>query len=94
MKTAPTLSNVSKTAMINTKAKKGQHVRWEVQRGQCIPASKGMLDDFTHLGVLGVPDMEFILTVLPTATFRPTGSGRWCRLNEFDEFKAALAERL
>ena len=92
MKTAPT--NVTETAMISTTARKGQHVRFDVEMGRCIPPSRAMLRDFTHLGVLGVPDMEFILSVLPTATFRATRSGRFARLNEFDEFKAALAERL
>ena len=94
MKTAPTLSNASKYAMINTTAKKGQHVRWEVKLGRCIPPSKAMLKDFTHLDVLGKPDMDFIRSVLPTATFRPTKSGQFARLNEFDAFKAALAEKL
>ena len=88
------LSKVTETAMINTTARKGQHVRFTVELGRCIPTSKAMLRDFTHLDVLGKPDMDFIRSVLPTATFRPTKSGQFARLNEFDAFKAALAEKL
>lgn len=88
------LNKVTETAMINTTARKGQHVRFTVQIGRCIPPSKAMLKDFTHLNVLGKPDMAFIRSVLPTATFRPTKSGQFARLNEFDAFKAALAEKL
>ena len=87
------LNKVTEAAMINTKARKGQHVRFIVEMGRCIPPSKAMLKKFTHLDVLGKPDMDFILSVLPTATFRPTKSGQFARLNEFDSFKAALAEK-
>ena len=88
------LNKVTETPMINTAARKGQHVRFTVELGRCIPPSKSMLKDFTHLDVLGKPDMDFILSVLPSATFRPTKSGQFARLNEFDAFKAALAEKL
>jgi hypothetical protein len=88
------LNKVTETAMINTTARKGQHVRFTVELGRCIPPSKAMLKDFTHLDVLGKPDMDFIRSVLPTATFRPTKSGQFARLNEFDAFKAALAGKL
>jgi hypothetical protein len=88
------MKNVTETAMINTAARKGQNVRSAVALGRCIPPSKDMLKDFTHLDVLGKPDMNFIRSILPSATFRPTKSGWFARLNEFDTFKAALAEKL
>ena len=88
------LNKVTETAMINTTARKGQHVRFAVELGRCIPPSKAMLKDFTHLDVLGKPDMDFIRSVLPTATFRTTKSGQFARLNDFAAFKAALSEKL
>lgn len=88
------LNKVTETSMINTTARKGQQVRFACSIGRCIPPSKVMLKDFTHLDVLGKPDMDFIRSILPTATFRPTKSGRFARLNEFEAFKAALAEKM
>jgi hypothetical protein len=87
-------NKVTEIAMINTTARKGQHVRFAVRHGRCIPPSKAMLQDFSRLDVLGKPDIDFIRSVLPTATFRPTKSGQFVRLNEFAAFKAALAARL
>jgi hypothetical protein len=92
--TTATREGMTMMKMINTTARKGQHVRFKVEHGRCIPPSKAMLKYFTHLDVLGKPDMDFILSVLPTATFRPTKSGQFVRLNEFAAFKAALAARL
>lgn len=86
-----TLDNVTNVSMLNTTARKGQHVRLGVELGRCIPPSKAMLENFTRLDVLGKPDMEYIKAILPTATFRTIKSGLFARLNEFEAFKAALA---
>jgi len=94
MKAAKINENLTDISMINTKARKGQHVRFAVERGRCIPPSKAMMMHFGRLDVLGKPDIDFIRSVLPSATFRPTKSGQFARLNEFDAFKSALAEKL
>ena len=91
---ATRINNVTDTSMINTNARKGQRVRFDVQLGVCIPPSNAMLKDFTHLDVLGKPDMDFILSILPCATFRLTKSGKFARLNEFEDFKKAIADRM
>lgn len=88
------MEKVTSTSMINKVARKGQHVRFIVQLGRCIPTSKSMLKDFTGLDVLGQPDVDYIKSILPSATFRTTKSGKFARLNEFEAFKSAIAARL
>ena len=82
---------LTKTAMIERNAKKGANANFLLELGRRFPTTPAQLKRFCRLDVLGKPDVDFIVEIFPEATFRRTSSGLFARLNEFEEFKAALS---